>query len=231
MTSLRDRALQIIARVVPSDYGDALFAKIIDGLYEEAPHAGTTCGFLASYLLYELGVRAPEIVNRNDEAWGLRYQIGGNISRLIAGAKALGAFRPGAEGIKPGDIYFVSNGTSSSEHVGVFIRAIDGRHWQTADGGQTNGQGHQAARYVTRDFDGTHLGSPNGQKVIQGYIDIEALPLAAAPAEKGRGLGRTILLVGGGVFAAGAVVAGVIGLLSEDRETEEAERPPSEAEK
>ncbi len=176
---LRNRALKIISYVVPSDMGDAKFSKIIGDMYHEGVGAGTTCGFLTSYLIYELGVRAPEIVNRNDTAAGLSYHIGENISRLVSGAKALRAWREGAAGIKPGDIYFVSNGPPATEHVGVFDSQPDATHWKTADAGQTNSQGRQAARYVIRDFDGVHLGTPNGQKVIQGYIDISALPRAA----------------------------------------------------
>src|SRR5262245_34519869 len=132
--SRRDDALAIIASVVPSDYGDPKFSKIIGDLYRESPTSGTTCGYLVSYLLYELGCRAP-IVNRNDPAYGLRYGIGENISRLLGGAKALGAWRAGPEGIRPGDCYFISNGPPLTEHVGVFIAHVDGSHVQTGDAG------------------------------------------------------------------------------------------------
>jgi len=178
LTPIRTLALAIVNEVVPSNYGDPKFTRIIDGMYTEGPGAGTTCGFLASYLLFSLGCRAPEIINRNDPESGLKYQIGANISRLIGGAKALGAWRVGPAGIKPGDILFLSNGPPATEHVGIFMRAPDALHWETADAGQTNAQGHQAARKVLRTFDGARLGTPNGTKTIQGYVDIEAVPRA-----------------------------------------------------
>lgn len=183
--SLRSRALAIVAGVVPSNYRDARFQRIIGDLYVESPTSGTTCGYLASYLLYQLGCRAPQIVNRTDARWGLMYGIGENISRLVSGAKALGAWRVGARGIRAGDIYFISNGPPASEHVGVFMGAPDPGHWRTADAGQRDAAGHQAARYRVRAFDGVNLETPNGPKVVQGYVDIEALPYAAGGAETG----------------------------------------------
>ncbi len=176
--SRRSQALAIVSSVVPSIYGDAKFSRIIDGLYTAGDGAGTTCGFLASYLLFQLGCRAPEIVNRTDAASGLKYEIGGNISRLVSGAKALGAWRTGAAGIKPGDIYFISNGPPLTEHVGVYISG-DAAHWTTADAGQRGPNGEQAAKTQVRAFDGENLGTLNGPKTIQGYVDIDALPLTA----------------------------------------------------
>lgn len=177
--SLRGDALDIIARVVPSDYGDARFSAIIGDMYRESPTSGTTCGYLTSFLLYELGCRAPEIVNRNGD--GLRYHIGENISRLVGGAKKLGAWRTGSAGIRPGDCYFISLGPPLTEHVGV-LKQERGSRWITADAGQRNAGGHQAARFVERAFDGRTLWTPNGPKPVVGYVDIEALPYTARRA-------------------------------------------------
>jgi len=211
--SLRDQAKEIVDAVVPSDIGDAKFTEIIGDppMYTEGPNAGTTCGFLASYLLFELGVRDPRIVNRNDPESGLQYHISENISRLISGAKALGAWRDGPHGIKPGDIFFISNGPSPTEHVGVFRGQPDAGHWDTADAGQTNSAGRQAARFQTRTFDGTNLGTLNGQKKIQGYVDIDALPIAVRPSEH-KGLWVAAVALGA------AAVAGAIAWLARKRE-------------
>lgn len=211
--NIHDRALAIIDNYVPSDIGDDRFGALIGDMYTEGPGAGTTCGFLVSRLLFDLGVRDPRIVNRNDADSGLKYHIGENISRLVGGAKALGAWREGAEGIKPGDIYFISNGPPASEHVGVFKRQLDDTHWETADAGQRNSEGRQAARFVTRTFDGSNLGTPNGQKVIQGYVDLDALPIAVpTPATSGKGF-----WVAAGLLAAGAL-AGAIAWFARKRE-------------
>ncbi len=172
----RRQALAIVASVVPSDWGDARFARILGGRY--TPGYGTTCGYLTSYVLYELGCREALIVNRDDPASGLTYHVGENVSRLVSGAKALGAWREGPGGMRPGDMYFITNGPPESEHVGILVRA-DGRAWTTADAGQRNPKGEQAARYVSRAFDGKSLTSAGGglPRALAGYVDIDALPL------------------------------------------------------
>jgi len=212
---IRDDALAIVSSVVPSDYGDTKFSTLIGNMYTERQRAGSTCGFLTSYLLFQLGCRSPLIVNRNDPASGLTYKIGANVSRLVGGAKSLGAWRPGPMGIRHGDIYFISNGPPETEHVGVYLGAPDGAHWDTADAGQTNSGGHQAARYVTREFDGVRLG-PNPldedpdptrvqpPKIIQGYVDIEALPYGASAVVAS----KTKWIIGGVAILTVAYVAG-----------------------
>ena len=142
------------------------------------PGYGTTCGFLCSYLLYRLGCRDGRIVNRRDDEAGLVYHPGENISRLVNGARALGAWRSGPLGIRPGDIYLLSRGEPSSEHVGVFLGSASGTWW-TADAGQTAADGTQAAAYCARAFDGTAVGGPAGERLrpVVGYVDLDALPL------------------------------------------------------
>jgi hypothetical protein len=196
---LRASVLPILRGVVPSDYGDARFERLTGGDYTQG--YGTTCGYLTSYLLWALGCRAPEIVNRTDPKWGLRYEAGANISRLVGGAKALGAWHDGPAGIRMGDCYFLSNevGDPSSEHVGVFLYA-SGIHWYTVDAGQRNEAGNQAARFSTRTFDGRHLSGPGGggARLVRGYVDIDALPYAAARS----GFGFALLLLAGAAAAA-----------------------------
>jgi hypothetical protein len=172
----RSDALSIIAAVVPSRWGDPAFEAITGGAY--SPGYGTTCGYLCSYLLHQLGCRDPRIINRRDDDAGLEYHPGENISRLVYGAHALGAWRDGPLRIKPGDIYFISRGPASSEHVGVFLRAAPGL-WHTADAGQTDAYGDQAAVYLARPFDGASLGHPNGgePRPVVGYVDLNAIPL------------------------------------------------------
>jgi hypothetical protein len=204
--SLRGDALEILDAVVPSDYGDSKFSAIIGDMYREGPGSGTTCGFLTSYLLFMLGCRRPEIVNRNDPSSGLRYHIGENISRLVGGAKELAAWRDGPQGIKPGDCYFMSNGPPLTEHVGCYRRSPDPRHWETDDAGQRNNAGHQAARRRIRGFDGARLETPNGWKPVVGYVDIAALPYTVGPQVAVGGSGLLLLgaaLVGGWILLEG----------------------------
>jgi hypothetical protein len=198
--SLRSRALAIVTSVVPSNWGDQKFSRVVNGSY--APGFGTTCGFLPSYMLWMLGCRDNRIVNRRDPAAGLEYHVGENVSRLVAGAKALGAWRDGAAGIKPADIFYINapGGPATTEHVGVLMQASPGA-WLTGDAGQRNGAGQQAARFVHRPFDGVHLGTMNGPKVVVGHIDIEALHYAAAPPDEEWMLWALVLLGGAAVWA------------------------------
>src|SRR5689334_12217607 len=65
LMGLRDDALALIASVLPSDYGDPRFSLLIGDMYREGPGAGTTCGFLPSFVLLMLGCISPAIINRN----------------------------------------------------------------------------------------------------------------------------------------------------------------------
>jgi Stage II sporulation protein len=173
--SLRDDALVLIATVVPSDYGDPRFSLLIGDMYREGPGAGTTCGFLPSFILLMIGCISPVIINRNAFEYGLYYHIGENISCLVSGARQLGAWVDGDQGIRAGDVFFLSNGPPLTEHVGHLVRD-EGAAWLTADSGQRNASMHQAARYVRRTKAPGVLWTPNGSKTIQGYIDIDRLP-------------------------------------------------------
>ncbi len=207
MSPFRQRALALLALVVPSDWGSAAFASIVDGHY--SPGFGTTCAYLIAWLLWALGCRDAAIVNRDDAASGLRYRVGEGVSRVVNGAKALGAWRDGCAGIKPGDPFFLSLGPAITEHLAVFVaRGSRGgvSAWRSADAGQRrtaladvtvdpeadgfldafDGEAlagetasDQCARYVVRDFDGSRLRTVNGWKPIVGYVDLDALPFAA----------------------------------------------------
>lgn len=182
----RARAVRLIQSYVPSETGDAKFAEIS----KDYGGIGTTCGYLTGWLLWRLGAKDNRIVNREQAADGLKYHVAENISRLVGGAKALGAWRTLADGLpKPGDMaYYATNpppgpppaGWNWHEHVNVVLDAGPDE-WRTADGGRTV-NGHQAAEIVTRKRVGSdkldYLGGPRS---IIGWVDLDAVPLEAPP--------------------------------------------------
>lgn len=189
LSPARSAALALIAQYVPSDYGDPKFAEIINGSW--APGYGTTCGYLTSWLLWRLGCADAQIVNRNEPAQGLAYHTAQNISRLVAGAKALGAYRTSGTP-RPGDLYFVyvdppvvtaSGAKDWRNHVGVVLRVSDdGATWHTADAGQGSATA-QSARYNDRSYQAG--GAP---KLLVGgtwrfvhFIDLDAIAFGAPP--------------------------------------------------
>jgi hypothetical protein len=201
---MADRSLvpELLSLVVPSDYGDERFARLTGGSWH--PGGGTTCAFLGAFVLFGLGCRDPQIVNYEAPTEGVRFHVSEGVSRLVSGAKALGAWRPGVEGVRAGDALFLSNGPPLSEHIAIYVEgSTSGGAWRTADAGQRNGAGQQCARFVNRTFNagaGT-LSSLAGPKVVQGYVCLDAIPTTAAPLVGGGGLGWLALLAALGAGA------------------------------
>lgn len=167
---VRRRALELVREVVPSDTGDGRFDVVV----KDYGGRGTTCGYLVHWLLWRLGKR--QAVNRGEPAAGLRYVPGANIS-MVDQNPAFHRYHEGSpERPKPGDIYFQSDGPPDTEHVGVVMAWPDDEHVLTADAGQRNAAGSQAARFVRRQFrEGRlprldHIGEP---RRLVGWIDIE----------------------------------------------------------
>lgn len=177
----RARILQCIQAVTPSDVGDPRFDAILGGRvgpgrwrYYETGY-GTTCAIYVTYALECAGAPA-SCLNR-----GQAFKPGAHLVPLLDCARAWGAYKPGFDGARPGDIYYVSN-TPAAWHVGVLISSI-GTNVVTADGGQTNAKGQQCARLVRRvlqrDPGGrVALSGPNGFggfRVVRWHIDVSRL--------------------------------------------------------
>jgi hypothetical protein len=176
----RARVLDVINRLTPADLGDARFDEILGGaprapgkwpLYEEG--FGTTCGLYVSRVLEALGC-SRRLINR-----GASYQIGAHISRLLDGARELRALRSGLAGIKAGDVYLVwSRPDGTDAHVGFWLGEESGGWVRTADAGQVNRAGRQAARFVRRRLRDGSLSGPDGaepSRPVRFHIDLDAV--------------------------------------------------------
>jgi hypothetical protein len=182
--SLRDAIAKICDSVVPSDYGSSTFETITGGKFQ--PGFGSTCGFLISYVLLQIGCLDATILNRDgaiDPETGqpTSYVPGANISRFVGGAKALGAWHTLADsplGPSMGDLCYFSDGVNPhSEHVAV-CRGNDGITLLSWDAGKTNASGQQCARTDARAWN-PRTGSVafiGGPRKLQGWACPEELP-------------------------------------------------------
>lgn len=170
---LRPVAVALLNQYVPSDYEDKEFQEVINGDYGGG---GTTCGFLVHWLMWRLGCRVKGLVNRTDAECGLNYVIGKNISRVRWNP----FFEIYSGGLpQPGDIVFISNGPSNTEHVFCFLEENDGV-WTSADAGQPHPEtGKQCARIRERTLKRGSLVSTFSTRKIQGWISLDKLPLIA----------------------------------------------------
>lgn len=196
MHDRREAALALLANYLPSATGDARFKEVA----QDYGGMGTTCGYLTGWLLWRLGCVDNRIVNRTDKARGLRYFVGENISRLVNGGKALGAWRTVEKhGLpKPGDLAYYANDPPKietdkagnqiknfHEHVNVVVEARADA-WRTGDAGRTVGAGVQGAEFVNRAAHQISGGKVTldyfgGPRRCIGYVDLEAVPIAAPP--------------------------------------------------
>lgn len=183
---IRDIAIAACQRVVPSRYPDAAFQEMTGGKF--AAGFGSSCGFLASYVLMTIGCRDARILNR--EVDGLVYTPGDNISRLVHGAQALGCWRTLADGGTPlpGDIPVCSNGPPSSEHTFVFessqLDASGNEFWTSYDGGSPTADSssrHVMGAGARERIGAAQLAFIGGPRGILGYIDLDLVPLDVAP--------------------------------------------------
>lgn len=157
---LRDTVEDLISDNVPAGYNtqedpnQEKFQDITDLTLKQLKSDDifiSTCGFLPHWLLHRLGCRQKEIINRDDESAGLKYEDGKNLSKLKYGAQKLGAWIPynPSKTPKKGDIVLIqidalvngtdptlkqgSDGTNvgetpkdyTSQHVFVFLEETD----------------------------------------------------------------------------------------------------------
>lgn len=175
---IRDFAMELISKYVPSTTGDPRFAEIIKNYGGN----GTTCGFLCHWLIWRLGCRDSTLVNRSEPADGLHYVDGANISRIF-NTHYFVHYKVGMVPSKC-DILFLSNGPPSSEHVLVSSEVDDVYSdppiWTGANAGQRDKlTGKQCAFFIDRVFSNGRLIHDGVVKGIMGWINIAKLPLTA----------------------------------------------------
>jgi hypothetical protein len=186
---LRDAALRLLSDYLPcstTGEGAARFHEIA----KDYGGIGTTCGYLTGWLLWRLGCRDPQIVNRDEPSEGLHYKVGMNIADLVSGGKALGAWRTQEGGARPspGDLcYYATDPPTGDppnyhEHVNVAVDC-SGDEWKTADAGRTDPKtGKQMAEFVTRKrFANGTIDYLGGARKLIGWVDLTAVPLTAPP--------------------------------------------------
>lgn len=125
---IRDNAVQLIESFVPSgarfglsDPGQVKFRDITQLSERELAQDEiliSTCGFLPNFMLYRLGVRDADMINREVPSEGLSFVEGANLSKLEQGARRLGAWVPfqswTRDKVRPkrGDILFIASVTN-----------------------------------------------------------------------------------------------------------------------
>jgi hypothetical protein len=177
LESVRARAVKLLTSYIPCGPDDARFNEIT----KDYGGKGTTCGYVTPWLLWRLGSRSDRLINRSEPAEGLTYRPGMNISDIrwqpefcLYDGKALP---------RPGDTFFVSDGPSDTEHVGLLLEIKSDGAWVCAEAGQRDDAGRQCARIVDRRLIGGRLARVDGKgtpRILVGWLDLDAAMSAAA---------------------------------------------------
>ena len=185
LASVRQICMEIIYTVVPSKTTEPIFEEITQGLSAQAEKSKqflSTCGFLPNYMWEKLGCQKAAFRNRNIPALGMKYIPGMNMSTILNGGRSAKVFinygTRGPDGSlllpEKGDTFFISNGPSVTEHVGVF-RYRDGNKWYTADAGQQLGIKGEESRQCSKMKERTWSnGALDGRKLV-GWISVEKI--------------------------------------------------------
>lgn len=191
---VRAAAERVVDHYVPSKYPEERFLELIDNRWQ--PGGGTTCAYLTAKILVLVGCREPDLVNHEDpEALGrIRFEFGdtrNGVSKLVAGAKALGCWVGDGAGREPArmDLVYmtVPGKEGTADHVEVF-RAIEGTTWEAAAAGQGTRE-EQRAEIVRRSITDQrasggprYVSSPAGEpKRVIGWVDLDRVPLLELP--------------------------------------------------
>lgn len=140
---------------------DPVYRAVTEHRDDGRPHGYSSCGDLAHWMLYRLGVRLP-LVNR-EELNGFTY--GANISRLAFDALA---FEPGPERVMylPGDIHIIwSKPDTSDSHALVVLDDQQPQALFVGEYGQPGGALH--TRRVTYIGDRLHIGGRRLHRVLR----------------------------------------------------------------
>lgn len=173
---LRALALQYLDLATDGDRGrgeaDPIYQAITEGRDRGAFYS--SCGDLAHWLLFRLGVRH-QLVNR---AEGRGWRVGRNISRLCWSNPYVRPPRPG-ERYRAGDILVVWNDPTGTDAHALVVREHVGSLIHSADYGQPGGA--QRARLLSRGM----LGDRKLNRVLPlaRVIDGERAAGALAPAQ------------------------------------------------
>ena len=175
---------EYLDQYVPSVTGSPEFEYITQGQslqMERAKKFLSTCPFLCHMLLAEgLGCADARFVNRTITARRLNWDIGQGISKLYYGGQKANVFET-YKGTNPplkGDIIYVSEGTTDTEHVEVFLQEVstDGKViWTVAAAGQVSESGRQCAKYVEREFKDGKLSSSRMPRKLIGMVRLAKL--------------------------------------------------------
>jgi hypothetical protein len=177
LSPVRRRAAAILDELVPAEYPDARFARIVGAGFDPATSSGTTCGALPGRMGLLLG--DPQGITKFGVA-GVRDE-----------GKAHGAWVDAASGRRPklGDIYLTAyiDGPQAGwvAHTGIVLDAT-GTTWTTADAGQGPREKPRAER-VQRQYDATTqtLSRGTDRRKLLGWINLDAWPFprSARPIE------------------------------------------------
>lgn len=170
LTPRRAKALEAIAQVVPSKYGDGRWEDIAPGFDPANPPSAnfTTCGFLPLAIGKKIGINTR-----------------GGLASIREIGEKVGAWVPfdGTRRPKPGDFYLIGDDQGAILHTGIIYSGQEGTQWVTADAGQGTRLAPEAA-FVTRTFDpvaGTlSTTSPIHPKAkLLGWLDLDKFPAGA----------------------------------------------------
>lgn len=182
--SPRDRLVALIKEWIPSEMGDGRFEQLLGAPTGDKAWQyytvgfGTSCAVVVAALLAKIGC-APKLLNMHPSDGGSGHVPGATITKLIQGAKDVGAWRagPSLNGIREGDVYVLATPPKGTDaHTGFWLER-SGDWVFTADAGQRDKEGEQAARIVRRKIVGDTMSGPEGLgpfRPIQGYVDIDA---------------------------------------------------------
>lgn len=168
-------AQAILQKYVPSAPGSEEWALVC----KDFGGKGTTCGYLAAFLLYALGYRGP-LMNRGVPEDGIAYRPGANVSAVWNMGRLPVRRYDTNSVLEYGDIVFISNGPPITEHVLIFQQELtrDGKiYWRSADGGQEG----NALKLCERERRDKILGPPDKGRRIMSYIPLKDLSYTREP--------------------------------------------------
>ncbi len=183
----RGVAAALLNQYVPCPLESKKFKEITQGRAQVADKQGvyfSTCGFLPNWAMNRIGCRDLRFMNWDiPETAKDDWIVAQNVSKIYNGGLKAGVFKPFKKGMEPGlgDIVFISNGPSLTEHVlvhkAIHVRG-DGTYWIGWDAGRVDKRGKQCAEIVERKLsdDGSVL---DGRKIV-GFLDIGEIPLTAS---------------------------------------------------
>lgn len=172
----RSTLIKVVKAYVGWKEGDARFEEVTQG--RQAWTSYSACGDLWNFALWRLGVRDPEIVNRQEPSAGLKWHPSENLSRPVGAAQKLGAWVPFKSGLhpKPGDLVLIGHYPDEMEHALVFLQAT-GSSWLSADYGQVDYKsGDASSKFINRIQSYNKLGT----RTLVGWIDLDKVPRQAA---------------------------------------------------